>query len=343
MLYCEGGMQGAMEGERDPALTPPEEMPSASPKAKRIASPRWSKHETLVMIEAKRKHELELQKANGLKGGVRGAATQLTDFNKWDLVSASCRAVGIDRDGKMCRKRWFNLLTEFKKIRDWCKTNRVEEFWTMSGDERREKKLPTGFDQEVFQAMEAFDNNPNEPSLLLEAGSRGAATTDDGLFSEIDQDVVQPVEDFSQHLENNGVVAPPPPPQQTPRPAADQNGIRLPPVAPKTLHLPGMIPARPKNLKKRKHPSSTPVHDEGTEPKDPYMAMLESTSRTLQAAFTESMQAQIKMYSRTVHAQIEAQKQENELERALRKEQGDKLIGVLTTLVDTLSKIAEKL
>lgn len=73
------------------------------------------------------------------------------------------------------------------------------------------------------------------------------------------------------------------------------------------------------------------------------MAMLESTSRTLQAAFMESMQAQIKMYSRTVHAQIEAQKQENELERALRKEQGDKLIGVLTTLVDTLSKIAEKL
>jgi hypothetical protein len=55
------------------------------------------------------------------------------------------------------------------------------------------------------------------------------------------------------------------------------------------------------------------------------------------------MQAQIKMYSRTVHAQIEAQKQENELERALRKEQGEKLIEALTTLVDTLSKIAEKL
>lgn len=102
-----------------------------------------------------------------------------------------------------------------------------------------------------------------------------------------------------------------------------------------------MSPARPKNLKKRKHPIA-PIHEEA-EPKDPYISMLETTSRTLQAAFTESMQAQIKMYSRTVHAQIEAQKQENELERALRKEQGDKLIGVLTTLVDTLSKIAEKL
>lgn len=323
-----------MEEERDATLTPEEmddsvrEKLSVSPKAKRIASPRWSKHETLVMIEAKRKHELELQKTNGLKGRPQ----QLTDFNKWDLVSSSCRAVGIDRDGKMCRKRWFNLLTEFKKIRDWCKTNRVEEFWTMSGDERREKKLPTGFDQEVYQAMEFFDN---PGGLLLEGGTRGTTATDDGLFSEIDQDV-QPVEDFQQ-LENGGMSL-------QSRPAdhgTTGNGIRLPPVAPKPLLLTGVAPARPKNLKKRKHPIA-PIHEE-TEPKDPYISMLETTSRTLQAAFTESMQAQIKMYSRTVHAQIEAQKQENELERALRKEQGDKLIGVLTTLVDTLSKIAEKL
>jgi hypothetical protein len=217
-----------MEGERDPT-GPGEEMPSASPKAKRIASPRWSKHETLVMIEAKRKHELELQKANGLKGRSNNPQQLTTDFNKWDLVSVSCRAVGIDRDGKMCRKRWFNLLTEFKKIRDWCKTNRVEEFWTMSGDERREKKLPTGFDQEVFQAMETFDN-PNG-GLVLE--STRVTATDDGLFSEIDQDVVQPVEDF-QHLEN-GVGTP----QQAARPA-EQNGIRLPPLVPKPLLLTGM-------------------------------------------------------------------------------------------------------
>lgn len=225
-----------MEGERDATLTPEEmdegvrEKLSASPKAKRIASPRWSKHETLVMIEAKRKHELELQKANGLKGRPQ----QLTDFNKWDLVSASCRAVGIDRDGKMCRKRWFNLLTEFKKIRDWCKTNRVEDFWNMSGDERREKKLPTGFDQEVYQAMETFDNPGGLLPDVLEGGGTRGTTTDDGLFSEIDQDV-QPVEEF-QHLEN-GVI-----PQQA-RPAdhgTTGNGIRLPPVAPKPLLLTGI-------------------------------------------------------------------------------------------------------
>lgn len=104
----------------------------------------------------------------------------------------------------------------------------------------------------------------------------------------------------------------------------------------------GTTPERPRNLKKRKLPGAPPLPEEA-EPKDPYIALLETTSKTLHAAFTESMQAQIKMYSRTVHAQLEAQKQENELERALRKEQGDKLIGVLTTLVDTLSKIAEKL
>ena len=102
-----------------------------------------------------------------------------------------------------------------------------------------------------------------------------------------------------------------------------------------------MAPERPRNLKKRKLPSA-PTFEEA-DPKDPYIAILENTSKRLQAAFTETMQAQLKVYSRTVHAQLEAQKQENALERALRKEQGDKLISALTTLVDALSKIADKM
>lgn len=334
MGLFEGGvilrLVGVMEAERNAivCITAPDELDdgmreklSVSPKAKRVASPRWSKHETLVMIEAKRKHELDIQQANGLKG-----RTQLTDVNKWDLVSASCRAVGIDRDGKMCRKRWFNLLTEFKKILEWCKTNGFEDFWNMSGDERREKKLPTGFDQEIYLAMESFSKSPSG-MLPDESGSRGA--TDDGMFLEIGQDV-QPAED-AQHLENGTM----------PVELGAGNGLRIPSVVPEPLISRGMSPERPRNLKKRKLPCG-PVPGEA-DPKDPYIAILENTSKSLQAAFTETIQAQLKVYSRTVHAQIEAQKQENALERALRKEQGDKLIGVLTTLVDALSKIADKL
>ena len=205
---------------------------SVSPKAKRIASPRWSKHETLVMIEAKRKHELEIQQANS-----KGRAL-LTDVNKWDLVSASCRAVGIDRDGKMCRKRWFNLLTEFKKIRDWRKSsNRVDNFWDLSGDERREKKLPTVFDHEVYVAMESFTTG--KPGLLPDcfesSGTRMHNTTttttttnnnnDDGLFSEIDQDG-QPVAEDVQL--DNGLF----PPQSRAVVHANGNELRSPPEAP---------------------------------------------------------------------------------------------------------------
>lgn len=161
--------------------SPSEEMDEGpeklSPKAKRIASPRWSKHETLVMIEAKRKHELDLQQS-ATKG--RGFAA---DVNKWDLVSASCRAVGIDRDSKMCRKRWFNLFTEFKKIRDW-RRSKAENFWDMSSDERRERKLPTLFDHEVYVAVEALTNG--KPDVVFESGSR---VNDEGLFSEVDQDL----------------------------------------------------------------------------------------------------------------------------------------------------------
>lgn len=98
----------------------------------------------------------------------------------------------------------------------------------------------------------------------------------------------------------------------------------------------GMAAERSRNWKKRK----TPEEGDG---KDPYAAILESTSKSFQAALTESVQAQIKAHSRSVQAQIEAQKQEYELDRAQRKEQGDRLIGVLTALVDTLGKIADKL
>jgi hypothetical protein len=224
-----------MEDERDAvvSINTPEELDegvraslSASPKAKRIASPRWSKHETLVMIEAKRKHELDLQQGVAVKG-----KPLLTDVNKWDLVSASCRAAGVDRDGKMCRKRWFNLLTEFKKILEWCKINGVDEFWSMSGDERREKRLPTGFDQEVYLAMETSTKSPSE-MLPDESGARG--TADDVLFSEIEQDV-QPAENVQQ-LENA-----PLPLQTRPAEHGTGNGIRLPPADPEPPALTGSL------------------------------------------------------------------------------------------------------
>lgn len=79
------------------------------------------------------------------------------------------------------------------------------------------------------------------------------------------------------------------------------------------------------------------------EPNDSLVAVLESNSQGLQAALTEAVQAQTKAQRHMVQAQIEAQKQSSELDRLQRKEQGDKLVCVLTALVDALGKIAEKL
>nr|CAB3475305.1 unnamed protein product [Digitaria exilis] len=123
---------------------PVEAATAAAASTPRSRLPRWTRHETLVLIQARR----------GLELPVRPRP-------KWAAVSAYCRRHGVERGPMQCRKRWGNLSWDLKKIVAWeanvaavvSGEQQHESFWDMRGEQRRARQLPSSFDREVYDAL----------------------------------------------------------------------------------------------------------------------------------------------------------------------------------------------
>lgn len=113
--------------------------------------PRWSKEETFVLIEGKQVVE------NRVDRGRRSTSALGSDLiqPKWDSISSYCKQHGVNREPVQCRKRWSNLLGDFKKIKIWesQRINADETFWKMRNEHRRERELPSFFDREVYDIL----------------------------------------------------------------------------------------------------------------------------------------------------------------------------------------------
>ncbi|XAR50388.1 hypothetical protein NMG60_11004697, partial [Bertholletia excelsa] len=113
--------------------------------------PRWTRQETLILIESK-----QVVETQGRKGRRSNSVFGLHQVeSKWDTISSFCRLNGVNRGPVQCRKRWSNLVGDFRKIKTWesqIKEN-TESFWMMRNDLRREKKLPGFFDKEVYNVL----------------------------------------------------------------------------------------------------------------------------------------------------------------------------------------------
>ncbi|KAJ6748316.1 MYB/SANT-LIKE DNA-BINDING DOMAIN PROTEIN [Salix purpurea] len=107
---------------------------------------------TFVLIESKRavdnRFQLSRKPASSL------GSDQIEP--KWDSVSSYCRHQGVNRGPVQCRKRWGNMLCDFKKIKTWESQNMngAESFWMMRSELRRERKLPGFFNREVYNVMD---------------------------------------------------------------------------------------------------------------------------------------------------------------------------------------------
>ncbi|XP_051227911.1 trihelix transcription factor ASR3 [Lolium perenne] len=124
--------------------------PAAAATTPRSRLPRWTRHETMVLIQAK--HATERRAAQPVR-------------LKWAVVSAYCRRHGVERGPMQCRKRWGNLSWDLKKIVAWEKNLAAgaaaettaaplgPSFWDMRGEERRGRQLPSSFDREVYDAI----------------------------------------------------------------------------------------------------------------------------------------------------------------------------------------------
>ncbi|KAG4998919.1 hypothetical protein JHK87_019991 [Glycine soja] len=140
---CEGASESAPESE-----------PKSTPTTQRIKAtrhPRWTRQETLVLIESKKMVESGEQVCR-----FRSASGYVQTDPKWDMVSSLCQQRGVKRGAVQCRKRWGNLLTDFRKIKKWESSVREESesFWIMRNDVRKEKKLPGFFDSVVYNVLD---------------------------------------------------------------------------------------------------------------------------------------------------------------------------------------------
>ncbi|BBN11797.1 protein MpTRIHELIX38 [Marchantia polymorpha subsp. ruderalis] len=158
--------------------------------------PRWDKHETLILVTAKRKQNEGIRDA-GMRSRKFGSPDE-----RWDLVSSYCQANGVHRNARECRRQWNNMFhSDYRRIRNWQKLNDVESFWTMSKDQRKEHQLPLTFYREVFAEIESFLGR--KPSFSTTSGAAQdfsrpprdeTAVSDD---SPSDQNITEPLQSGS--------------------------------------------------------------------------------------------------------------------------------------------------
>lgn len=108
---------------------------------------RWTKHESLILVAAKSK---ELDKS--LDSTARGV--DASDV-KWVTIFQYCKDRGVERDASQCRKRWHSLYKDYKKIMDFQHLH-GGSYWTMTAEQRREQKLASSFEQEVFEVLDNY-------------------------------------------------------------------------------------------------------------------------------------------------------------------------------------------
>jgi hypothetical protein len=149
---------------------------------KRSRNSRWSLHESLILLAAKKKQDDDYDM--GFKAKVRTVSAD----ERWETISAFCKTQGCDRNAYQCRKRWSALLCHFRRIRDWQRTSR-EAYWLMKTEKRKENKLPTIFDREVFANMETWvgKRSGKKSGTELDGHTESARpAANGGLVSDVD-------------------------------------------------------------------------------------------------------------------------------------------------------------
>lgn len=278
--------------------------------------PRWSRHETLFLIEAKMVEEAKWSKVKEERE--RGIETaRANSDSKWLSISHYCERLGVVRSAAQCRKRWCNLSADYKRIRDWQSLRGKQSFWLMGSDARKDNKLPGCFDREVFESLDkTLGKHPCvAPEIIFDSGRQGI---DDGLFSDIEHPLAE--EDISvspvKEMESPPIESLTPTQGVYEEKFIDEK-FRMDVCDDVCEEKPSVLAG---TRKKRKRPSVCESDDFRGE----LFALLENNSKIL-----------------TAH--VDSQNLNSHLDRTQRKEHAESLVGVLGKLADALGKIADKL
>ncbi|CAA0806843.1 Homeodomain-like superfamily protein [Striga hermonthica] len=296
--------------------------------------PRWSRHETLVLIEGK--NIVEAGGREGRKSGPISGPGRVEP--KWDAISSYCKLNGAFRGPVQCRKRWSNLLSDFKKVKTWehgvkDKGEEGESFWTMRSDLRRERRLPGFFDRVVYDVMEngVFNAahkyqlalvtvNVDEDNNSTGNGTDGVEEEDemddeennrDDLLSDFERDVQEEIR------RNSG--------KKKVRVDGKMNGI------PSPVPISGNKREQGRNFW------------EGSESQEGVKRRRPSSGDSQNTDMDNSLIKSLERTTNLLSAHLEEQKLSRQVEREQQKEQHGSLMAALGKIIDALGNIADKL
>ncbi|KAG1348072.1 trihelix transcription factor ASR3 [Cocos nucifera] len=135
----------------------------------------WTLNETMVLIEAKKtdneRRMKRLKKSEERMGG--SSSSSRSSEMRWKWVEDYCWRYGCYRSQNQCNDRWDNLMRDFKKVRTYEMSFKVEEsdrlsYWKLERHERKERNLPSSLLPEIYEALievvERRDSDDDENS-----------------------------------------------------------------------------------------------------------------------------------------------------------------------------------
>eukprot|EP00252_Welwitschia_mirabilis_P022225 TRINITY_DN5970_c0_g1_i2.p1 TRINITY_DN5970_c0_g1~~TRINITY_DN5970_c0_g1_i2.p1 ORF type:complete len:348 (+),score=68.28 TRINITY_DN5970_c0_g1_i2:310-1353(+) len=137
---------------------------------------RWSSDDTLVLVNAKLM-EKNMHSANSAIKRTKSA------IEKWRTISAHCHENGLDRNATQCRDRWKHILPDYKKIRHYERNLTPDQvtYWDMTPKERMDKRLPTNYTRELYDAMGKHfgQKGNNSGDMIIDTSASDHAAFDD--------------------------------------------------------------------------------------------------------------------------------------------------------------------
>ncbi|KAK7358711.1 hypothetical protein VNO77_00649 [Canavalia gladiata] len=346
--------EGVAESPTTPVGRQATESEPKSQRTKATRHPRWTRQETLVLIEAKKMVENGEQVCR-----YRSASGFVHTDPKWDLVSSLCQQQGVKRGAVQCRKRWGNLLTDFRKIKKWESSikEESESFWIMRNDVRKENKLPGFFDAVVYSVLDggvctaaAFPLTLVKMTPKVENGDQveGCKGDEDGDDDDDDEGEDEAIVDsekmgWSTEEEN----------METNITAKLVNGFLKTPQGPKETGIRGNLKntptfTLPPHAEKQQQPSFQGNYDPGNQREGMFREghkrqRLSSEDGDDNTDFDNNIIKLLRRNSNILKTHLGAQNVNYKLARDQQKQQTDNLVTALSKLTDALTKIADKL
>ncbi|GBG86658.1 hypothetical protein CBR_g41720 [Chara braunii] len=109
----------------------------------------WSAPDTLALVRAKREEAEELA---SLPVNARNKPAS----EKWASIVAKLRSWGVDRDLKMCTRRWENLCRLYRKVLEHERSPGKPSFWNLTPAERKGAHVNFNLERQVYDEMAKF-------------------------------------------------------------------------------------------------------------------------------------------------------------------------------------------